>query len=101
MIGLGKKDEDGRQVRIEHRGQVNRHLRGLELTGHGGDLPEPGTPLYDGERERGTVTTAVRSPRRGPIALGYVRREMEPGDRLSLEPDGDPDCRVRQLPFGG
>lgn len=87
-------------VRIEHRGQVNRHLRGLELTGHGGELPEPGTPLHDGERERGTVTTAVRSPRRGPIALGYVRREVEPGDRLSLEPGGEPTCRVRRLPFG-
>ena len=88
-------------VRIEHRGQVNRHLRGLELAGHDGDLPASGAPLYDGERERGTVTTAVRSPRLGPIALGYVRREVESGGRLSLEPEGDRACRVRELPFGG
>lgn len=87
-------------VRIEHRGRVNRHLRGLELAGDGGGLPGPGAALYGDGRERGTVTTAVRSPRLGPIALGYVRREVEPGDRLSLEPDGDPTCRVRELPFG-
>lgn len=87
-------------VRIEHRGQVNRHLRGLELAAEDGELPGSGAALYDEERERGTVTTAVRSPRLGPIALGYVRREVDPGDLLSLEPGGEPTCRVRELPFG-
>ncbi len=86
-------------VRIEHRGQVNRHLRGLTFGGDREELPEAGAGLYDGERERGTVTTAVRSPRLGPIALGYVRHEVEPGGRLSLEPGGDPACRVRELPL--
>ena len=88
-------------VRIEHRGQVNRHLRGLEFRPEAlaGGLPETGAALYDGERERGTVTTAVRSPRLGPIGLGYVRREVEPGSLLALEPEGEPACRVRELPF--
>lgn len=83
-------------VRIEHRGQVNRHLRGLTFDGA---LPEAGDALYDGERQRGTVTTPVRSPRFGPIALGYVRREVEPGEALALEPGGEAACRVRGLPF--
>lgn len=86
-------------VRIEHRGQVNRHLRGLDFDE--GALPEAGAALFDGERQRGTVTTPARSPRFGPIALGYVRREVEPGASLALEPDGPPACRVRELPFGG
>lgn len=93
-------------VRIEHRGQVNRLLRGLELGGGGGregegedDPPESGASLYRDGRERGSLTTAVRSPRFGSIALGYVRREVEPGSLLSLEPDGEPACRVRELPF--
>lgn len=86
-------------VRVEHRGQVNRHLRGLEFEE---TLPEPGAALYHGDRERGTVTTPVRSPRYGPIALGYVRREVQPGSRLSLEAGGEePGCRVRELPFRG
>ncbi len=88
-------------VRVEHRGQVNRLLRGLEFRGEdGGDEPpESGVSLYREGRERGSVTTAVRSPRFGAIALGYVRREVEPGSLLSLEPDGEPACRVRELPF--
>lgn len=86
-------------VRIEHRGQVNRHLRGL--TFEGGPLPDAAAALFDGERQRGTVTTPVRSPRFGPIALGYVRREVEPGSSLSLEAGGPPACRVRELPFDG
>lgn len=84
-------------VRIQHRGQVNRRLRGLAFDD---TLPGEGSPLYEGERRRGTVTTPVRSPRFGPIGLGYVRREVEPGSRLSLEPGGKRTCGVRELPFG-
>lgn len=103
-------------ARIHHRGKVNRHLRGLrfapgrETTSPGPEstsatagtasLPvAPGTELYAEGRSRAVVTSAVRSPRHGVIALAYVRRELGPGDELALEPDGEAACRVVELPF--
>lgn len=83
-------------VRIHHRGHVNRHLRGLRFRDR---LPEPGAELYREERARGVVTSPVRSPRLGPVALGYVRREVEPGGRLALEPGGEATVEVAELPL--
>jgi tRNA-modifying protein YgfZ len=89
-------------VRIRDRGHVNRHLRGVLL----GDLPAPapGTPLFDGGRERrlGEVRSAASSPRFGQtIALGYVRREVGPGGRVRLgAPDG-PEVEIRGLAASG
>lgn len=85
-------------ARIHYRGKVNTHLRGLRLPA-GDALPERGVPVFEGERERGSVTTAVRSPREGPIALAYVRREVDPGSEVALgAPDGPP-AGVVELPI--
>lgn len=87
-------------VRIAHRGRVNRHLRGLLL----GEAPTPAakTPLFEGgsDREIGWTTSAALSPRMGQtIALGYVRREFEPGAVVHLgAPDGLP-VEVVEVPF--
>ena len=67
-------------IRILHRGHVNWHLRQLRL----GDVaaPAPDTPLFNAEtgKQIGRVTSLAWSPRDGQtIALGYVRREVEPG----------------------
>ncbi|HLU26265.1 MAG TPA: aminomethyltransferase family protein [Longimicrobiales bacterium] len=88
-------------IRILHRGHVNWHLRGMLL----GDVPVParGAPLLrEGEsRQVGRVTSACSSPAfEQTIALGYVRREVEPPAELRLgAPDGPP-VRVVSLPFG-
>lgn len=71
-------------VRIQHRGHVNRHLRGLAFEGSAADAPPAGSELRSGERSVGRVTTAVSSPRYGAIALGYVRREVEPGETVTV-----------------
>lgn len=85
-------------ARIHYRGKVNRHLRGLRLSGDA-ELPAGGEALSDGERDRGTLTTAVVSPDDGPIALAYVRREVEPGAELRVGgPDGPP-AEVVELPL--
>lgn len=85
-------------ARIHYRGKVNRHLRGLRLSADAA-LPAGGEALSDGERERGTVTTAVVSPAEGPIALAYVRREVDPGAELRVGgPDGPP-AEVVELPL--
>jgi folate-binding protein YgfZ len=81
-------------VRIRDRGHVNRHLRGLRL----GDAPpsargaELFAPSIRGDAVVGAVTSAVRSPRVGEtIGLGYVRREIEPGQEVRVAgPDGAP-----------
>jgi len=86
-------------IRILHRGHVNRHLRGL-LFGER-PAPEPGSELFraDSAKPVATVTSACVSPRLGQaIALGYVRREVEPGAVLRVAQVG-PEVRVVELPF--
>ncbi len=87
-------------IRIAHRGHVNRHLRGLLL----GDGPAPtaGTPLFsdDAGKEIGWTTSAVHSPRLGEtIALGFVRREIEPDQSVRLGSADGMAVQVSDLPF--
>ncbi|HEX5724395.1 MAG TPA: glycine cleavage T C-terminal barrel domain-containing protein [Longimicrobiaceae bacterium] len=87
-------------VRIAHRGHVNRHLRGLLL----GDAPapDPGARLFDPAtgKDTGRVTSAAVSPRLGQtVALGYVRREVEPGGVVKVGAADGPAATVARLPF--
>jgi folate-binding protein YgfZ len=93
-------------ARIHYRGKVNRHLRGLRFHGDGGEegaseLPPEGTGLHGDGRDRGSVTSTARSPRLGSIGLGYVRREVEPGETLNVGGEDGPPCSVVELPFPG
>lgn len=88
-------------VRIRDRGRVNWHLRGLLL----GEAPSPApnTELFREGEERavGRVTSAAASPRFGQtIALGYVRREVEPPAELRLGEPGGAAVEVRELDGG-
>jgi tRNA-modifying protein YgfZ len=88
-------------ARIHFRGHVNRMLRGLRAVG--AEPPEQGATLLDAEgRNVGDVRSGVPSPRLGGIALGMVRREVEPGTPLTARCDGR-ECRVEltPLPFAG
>jgi len=70
-------------ARLHYRGKPNRHLRLLEL-----DRPvTDGEPVRLGDREVGTVGTAVLSPARGPLALAILRREAEPGAEVVVGED--------------
>ncbi|HYW10775.1 MAG TPA: glycine cleavage T C-terminal barrel domain-containing protein [Longimicrobium sp.] len=87
-------------VRIAHRGHVNRHLRGLRL----GDAPAPGprTPLVHPEtgKEVGWATSAAFSPLLGEtVALGYVRREVQPGMQVRIGAVDGAAADVVDLPF--
>jgi len=75
-------------ARLHYKGKPNRHLRGIRLR----EPVASGTPLHLGDREVGRVTSPVVSPTLGPIALGLVRREAEPGTQLDLG-------EVVELPF--
>ena len=88
-------------VRIAHRGHVNRHLRGFLL----GDAPAPAprTPLLrpDTGKEVGWITSAALSPRLNQtVALGYLRRELGPGDAVRVG-DAALPATVSELPFPG
>lgn len=91
-------------VRIRDRGHVNRRLRGLALAGgEAAGAPAPGAELWAPGRERpvGSITSAAFSPRAGrPLALAYVRREVEiPGVVRVGSPDGA-EARVLELGEG-
>jgi folate-binding protein YgfZ len=70
-------------ARLHYKGKPNRHLRLLAS-----EHPlRPGAAVRLGERELGTVGTAVISPARGPIALAILRREAEPGSEVEVDAD--------------
>lgn len=80
-------------ARLHYKGKPNRHLRGLRLA-----APVPdGAPVTLGEREVGTVGTAVLSPAHGPIALAVLRREAEPGATVTVA--GSVEAEVVTPPF--
>ncbi|HYY74597.1 MAG TPA: folate-binding protein [Solirubrobacterales bacterium] len=80
-------------ARLHYRGRPNRHLRGLRL-----EAPvAAGDPVALGERELGRIGTAVISPAHGPIALAVLRREAQPGARVTVG-DGV-GAEVTELPF--
>jgi folate-binding protein YgfZ len=90
-------------IRVLHRGhgRVARRLVGLTLESET-TVPARGDRIRGGEREIGTVTSAVWSPAlQRPIALGYVHRDfVEPGTKVSVASgDATLSARVTRLPF--
>ncbi len=81
-------------ARLHYKGKPNRHLRGLRLS----EPVEPGAELRLGERAVGRLGSSVLSPTLGPIGLALVRREAQPGDRLTVG-EGDTTAVVSELPF--
>jgi folate-binding protein YgfZ len=88
--------------RIHSVGHVNKELRGLRLAAQLEALPQRGDKLFHGGKEVGQVTSAVRSPTYGNIALGYVRREANQiGNELTLRTAaGESVVKIGELPFG-
>jgi tRNA-modifying protein YgfZ len=81
-------------ARLHYKGKPNRHLRGLRL-----DAPaSSGEAIGLGDREVGRIGTACVSPALGPIALAIVRREAEPGARVTVGETGV-QAEVVELPF--
>ena len=82
----------------DRAGHVNRAFRGLKLS----QPAVAGSKLFAADgKEVGIVTSAVESPRLGPIGLGYVRRgNKEAGTKLTIGPDaGGIFAVVSELPM--
>ncbi|HMO57812.1 MAG TPA: glycine cleavage T C-terminal barrel domain-containing protein [Roseiflexaceae bacterium] len=68
-------------ARMESRGRLAKQLRGLRLDG----LPAAPAKLEIDGKEAGDLTSAIVSPRFGPIALAYVRSaHATPDTRLQI-----------------
>jgi folate-binding protein YgfZ len=82
-------------ARMHSRGRVGHLLVGIAIEGDA--LPAVGAALEAGGARVGEVTSAVRSPSAGAIALGFVRRGFSaPGTPLAV--DGGA-ARVVALPI--
>lgn len=100
-VSFSKGCYSGQEVinRLRTFGNVAKALRGLRLPA-GQPLPRRGDRLFREGRDVGHVTSAVDSPRFGPIALGYVRREGNaPGTRLALAAGAAEAAEIVPLPF--
>lgn len=84
-------------IRLRDRGHVNRHLRRIRLPE--GPTPATGTQLWraDGEKAVGVITSSAMSPRMGPLALGYVRREVAVPGAVRVGGADGPEARVEEL----
>jgi folate-binding protein YgfZ len=86
-------------ARVHFRGHVNRHLRGLRAASI--DPAPSGAQLFDDTGMHvGEVRSAVASPRLGGIALGMVRREVQPSANLTAKWEtGERRVDMTMLPF--
>jgi len=82
-------------ARVHFRGHVNRHLRGLTASQ---PMPRHARVFDASGKDVGDVRSTVVSPRLGPIALAMIRREVAPGDTVTVE---GREATVVELPFPG
>ena len=86
-------------ARIDSRGHVNRHLRGVVLFENA--LPPEGAEVRAGDTIVGSITSIAESLEVGaPIGLGLIRREVEPGSGVEIRwPGGSATAQIRELPL--
>jgi folate-binding protein YgfZ len=86
-------------ARIDSRGRVNRHLRGIVVEAD--VLPPPGAEIVSAGNVVGALSSVAESPSlQAPIALALVRREVRPGDSVELRWEGGrAPARVEELPL--
>ena len=84
-------------ARIHFRGHINKVVRPLTLDGVD-PRPSVGRDLTLDGRKVGRITSAVESPRSGPIGLGMVA--VDPADGTALEIEGGGSAVVGAIPSG-
>jgi len=80
-------------ARLHYRGHANRGVRGVRFDD---GLAAPGTPVTVDGAAVGRVTSAIESPRFGPIGLAVLRREVADGAQGDA---GGSALTVVPLPF--
>ena len=86
-------------ARIDSRGRVNRHLRGVVLGEN--TIPPVGAEVIVGDLVVGTLTSVGESlTLRAPIGMALLRREAGPGDGVQIHwKGGRAPARVEELPL--
>jgi folate-binding protein YgfZ len=80
-------------ARLHYRGHANRGVRGVRFDG---GLASPGADVSVDGAGVGRITSAIESPRFGPIGLAILRREVDEGARGDA---GGVPLTVVPLPF--
>ena len=85
-------------IRVLHRGggRVAKKLVGLRFADDRA-IPAVGEKVRSGDREIGTITSSVSSPRVGVVALAYVHRDFVAPETAVVA--GGLPARVSALPF--
>ena len=93
-VDLSKSDFIGKQALTRNSAAIRKILVGLKCTCD--DVPFHGAPVFYGERQVGTVTSAVRSPKfECAIAFAHIAIEhAEIGNNLEV---GQLDGRMKRL----
>ena len=86
-------------ARIDSRGHVNRHLRGIVMTRN--VLPPDGAEVWFGDRMSGTLASVSESLGvMAPIALCLLRREVDPDTEVEVRwTGGSTPAIARELPL--
>lgn len=98
-VSFSKGCYTGQEVvaRMASRGRVSHRLVGIKV--EGSEAINPGDMLYKDARKVGEITSVVRSPLYGHIALAFVRdAHHEAGTQVTLE-GGKASLRISALPF--
>jgi folate-binding protein YgfZ len=72
-------------ARVQNLGKPPRRLVMLHLSGDSDELPPPGTAVDKDGRTVGFVGSSAHHYELGPIALGVVKRTVQPGEPLSVQ----------------
>jgi folate-binding protein YgfZ len=70
-------------ARVKNLGRPPRRLVALHLDGSGHVIPQAGEPIRLGEKVVGHLTSVARHHEDGPIALGLVKRNVDPSATLT------------------
>ncbi|MFQ5966171.1 MAG: YgfZ/GcvT domain-containing protein [Acidimicrobiia bacterium] len=86
-------------ARIESRGHVNRHLRGVAL--HENVVPPQGAEVLMGAETVGSLTSVAESlTLRAPVGLALLHRKVGAGDAVSVRwESGEASGTARELPL--
>lgn len=96
-------------AKLVNLGRPPRRCVELFLEGPIDELPESGDPVMSGGRNVGVVTSAIRHPDDGPIALALVRRALDPaavldvgnfraGQTVIVDPEGKSSASPAERP---
>lgn len=93
-IDQNKADFIGKDALLRNQSAQRKKLVGLKLTCD--DVPPHGAPVFDGERQIGVVTSAIRSPK-FECALAFARIAVEYADKGRQLEVGQLDGHMKRL----